>query len=97
MIELPELLNEHRAGILRIARAHGATRVRVFGSVARGEGRPDSDVDLLVDLEPGRSLLDLVAIKQDLTDLLGREVDVVTEYAVSPYLRERVLHEAVAL
>ena len=91
------LLEQRRADILRVARAHGAVRVRVFGSVARGDARPESDIDLLVDLEPGRSLLDLVAIKQDLEDLLGHEVDVVTESAVSPYLRERVLREAVLL
>ena len=88
---------EHRAEILRIAHANGATRVRVFGSVARGTARPDSDLDLLVEFEPGRSLLDLVAIKQDLEDLLGREVHVVTEAAVSPYMREEVLQEATPL
>lgn len=86
-----------RVEILRFARAHGATRVRVFGSVARGEETAGSDLDLLVDLAPGRSLLDLVAIKQDLADLLGREVDVVTEAGLSPYLRDGVLREAVAL
>ncbi len=92
-----ELLQEKRAEILRVARAHGAKRVRVFGSVVRGEARPESDIDLLVDLEPGRNLLDLVAIKQELEDLLGREVDVLTEAAVSPYLREQILREAVPL
>jgi uncharacterized protein len=96
-MDLREVLRDSRADILRIAQSHGARRVRVFGSAARGEAHPDSDLDLLVDLEPGRSLLDLVAIKQDLEDLLGREVDVVTEAAVSPYLREQVLHEAVPL
>ncbi len=90
-------LADVRPEILRISEAHGATRVRVFGSVARGEQTARSDLDLLIDLAPGRSLLDLVAIKQDLTDFLGREVDVVTEAGLSPYLREGVLHEAVAL
>ena len=71
--------------------------MRLFGSVARGEGRLESDVDFLVTLEPGRSLLDLVAIKQDLQDLLGCEVDVVTEAAISPYGRDEVLKEAVGL
>jgi predicted nucleotidyltransferase len=61
----------------------------VFGSWARGEQQPGSDLDLLVDMEPGRSLLDFVAIKQDLEDLLGCRVDVVTERSLSPYLRER--------
>jgi len=83
--------------ILCIARSHGAVRVRVFGSAVRGEARPYSDVDILVDLEPGRSLLDIIAIKQDLEDLLGRKVDVVTEAAVSSYIREEVLKEAVSL
>jgi hypothetical protein len=65
--------------------------------VARGEAGPDSDVDVLVNLNPGRSLLDIVAIKQDLEDLLGRKVDVVTEAAISPYIREQVLKEAIDL
>ena len=91
------LLERHRLEILRIARSHGARRVRVFGSFARGEEREDSDLDVLVDLEPGRDLLDIVAIKQDLEALLGRKVDVVTERAVSPHIRESVLREAAAL
>lgn len=90
-------LAQHRSAIRRIATEHGAERVRVFGSVARGEAGADSDVDLLVDLVPGRDLLDLVAIKQDVEDLLGREVDVVTEAAVSPYMREAVLRDAIPL
>jgi hypothetical protein len=91
------LLERHRLDILRIARSHGARRIRVFGSFARGEEREDSDLDVLVDLEPGRDLLDIVAIKQDLEALLDRRVDVVTELAVSPYIRESVLREAAAL
>lgn len=71
--------------------------MHVFGSVVRGEARTGSDLDLLVKLEPGRSLLDLIAIKQDLEDLLGCEVDVVTEAAISPYMKEQVLKEAVSL
>jgi predicted nucleotidyltransferase len=71
-----ELLRENRAEIRRIAASHGAINIRVFGSAARGEDRADSDIDLLVDLERGRSLLDLIAVKQDLEDLLGRTVDV---------------------
>jgi len=80
--------------ILRIAHMHGANNVRVFGSRARGDARPDSDLDLLVTLEPNRSLLDLVAIKQDLEDLLDWTVDVVTENGLSPYLRDSVIAEA---
>jgi uncharacterized protein len=92
-----KILQDKRDEILQIAAAHGAQNVRVFGSISRGEGGLKSDIDLLVKLEPGRSLLDLIAVKQDLEDLLGREVDVVTEEAVSPYIREQVLKEAVSL
>jgi len=91
------LLERYRLDILRIARSHGARRVRVFGSFARGEERKDSDLDVLVDIEPGRDLLDIVAIKQDLESLLGIRVDVVTERAVSPYIRDSVLREAATL
>jgi predicted nucleotidyltransferase len=90
-------LKDKRAEILRIAGNYGAHNVRVFGSLARGQAGPDSDVDLLVKLDPGRSLLDLIAIKQDLEDLLGCQVDVVTEAAISPYIGEHVLREAVSL
>ena len=92
-----KVLKNKREEILRIAAAHGAQNIRLFGSVSRGEAGPKSDVDILVRLEPGRSLLDIIAIKQDLEDLLGCEVDVVTEEAVSPYIREQVLKEAVSL
>ena len=91
------LLSDKRRDILRIAAQYGAGQVRVFGSLARGEAGPDSDVDILVTLEPGRSLLDLIALKQDLEDLLGCKVDVVTEAAVSPYIRAQVLRDAIAL
>jgi predicted nucleotidyltransferase len=91
------ILQRYRADILTLALRHGARDVRVFGSLARGEGREDSDLDLLVTLEEGRSLLDLVGLKQDLEDLVHRPVDVVTDQALSPYLRERVLSEAIPL
>jgi predicted nucleotidyltransferase len=90
-------LQRYRAEILDLAMRHGARNVRVFGSLARGEGRENSDLDLLVTLGEGRSLLDLVGLKQDVEDLIHRPVDVVTEQALSPYLRERVLSEAVPL
>lgn len=96
-MEIDSYIRQQRESILRITSAHGAQRVRVFGSRARGQSRPDSDLDLLVTLEPGRSLLDLVAVKQDLEDHLNCNVDVVTEAALSPYLREAVLHDAVTL
>jgi uncharacterized protein len=92
-----ELLRLKRQEVQAIAQQHGARNLRVFGSVARGEATETSDLDLLVEMEPGRSLLDLVAIKQDLEELLGCKVDVVTEAAVSPYMLERVLDEAVSL
>lgn len=91
------LIAERRTDILRIAHEHGASRVRVFGSVARGESGPDSDLDLLIDMGSGRDLFDIVAIKLDIEDLLGREVHVVTEAAISPYMREQVLLEAIPL
>jgi uncharacterized protein len=94
---MDEIVRRHQAEIRRIAARHGARTIRVFGSSARDTAGPDSDIDLLVDLEPGRSLLDLVAIKQDVEDVIGRSVDVVTEAGLSPYLRQRVLAEAVPL
>jgi predicted nucleotidyltransferase len=97
VVDVAKEVRERRADILRIAQSHGATRVRIFGSVAHGTARANSDVDLLIDLEPGRHLLDLVAIKQDLEDLLGREVHVVTEGGISPYFRDKILHDATPL
>ena len=95
-LDLDHLRSEKRASILQLADAHGARNVRVFGSVARGEARPDSDVDFLVEFEPGRTLFDLIGLKQDLEDLLGTAVDVVTPNSLR-YLRERVMGEARAL
>ena len=80
-----------------MAARHGARNIRVFGSVARGDDHSDSDLDLLVDVEPGRTLLDVIALEQDLQELLGRRVDVLTEGGLSPYLQERILAEAASL
>lgn len=91
------LIAAHRDEIRHIAEANGALRVRVFGSRARGTAGPTSDLDLLVDLRPGANLLDIIAIKQDTEDMLGCSVDVVTEAALSPYLRDAVLTEAIPL
>ena len=77
-----------------IAERHGARNVRVFGSVARGEDRPDSDLDILIDLEDGRTLLDLIGFQQELEQALGRKVDVHTERSLSRYFRDEVLAEA---
>ena len=90
-------LRSRRSEILDVARKHGARNVRVFGSVARGDAGPDSDVDILVELEPGRGLLDHAALMLDLSDLLGCKVDVVTDRGIRPRIRDRVLREAVPL
>lgn len=92
-VSLPEI----REDVRRIAAAHGAGNVRVFGSVGRGEDGASSDLDLLVDMAEGRSLFDLIALSNDLEESLGVDVDVVTEASLSPYLRDRILAEAVAL
>ena len=94
---MQDLLRRNRDEILRLAAAHGARNIRVFGSVARGEADEESDVDFLVDLEPGRSLLDLGGLLMDMRDLLGRRVDVVTEKGLRPRIRDRVFREAVPL
>jgi uncharacterized protein len=97
MVTLDTLRREKKAEILRLAEMHGCYNVRVFGSVATGENRPDSDVDLLVDVEPGRTLFDLAAFLGDVRELLGAEVDVVESRSIHPYIRDRVLGEAVSL
>jgi uncharacterized protein len=96
-MNIEALLKTHRDQILAIAERHGATNLRVFGSVARGEADPDSDLDILVDLESGRSLLDHAQLQLDLEELLGRKVDVVTERGLRSHLRDRVVQEAIPL
>ena len=92
-----ELLKEKREEILRTASKHGARNVRVFGSVARGEARPDSDVDLLVEVGPDRTPFFPGGLIADLEELRGKKVQVVTQEGLHWYIRERVLEEAVAL
>ncbi len=92
-----QLIRQRKQEIMQIAARYGAHNLRVFGSVARGEAGPESDVDLLVQFDANRSLFDLVTMSQELEDLFGRRVEVVTEQALHWYIRERVLHEAVAL
>lgn len=94
---IEELLGNHRAEILRIAALHGARNVRIFGSAVRGEAASKSDIDILVEMTGGRSLLDLVGLSQDLEELLGTEVDVITDGGMSPHLRDRIYAEAVPL
>jgi predicted nucleotidyltransferase len=96
-VGIDELLGANRTAVLEIANRHGARNVRIFGSTARGEATTASDVDVLVTMDKGRSLLDLCALGNDLEDLLQRKVDVVTEPAISPHLRERILREAIPL
>jgi predicted nucleotidyltransferase len=96
-MDIYNLLREKRGDILRIAAEHGAYNIRIFGSVARGEADTTSDVDFLVEMEPGRSLLDLGGLLMDLQDLLGCPVDVITEKGLRERIRDQVLKEAVAL
>ncbi len=93
-MDLQSLLKEKRAAILETASRHGARNVRIFGSVARGDYDDESDLDFLVELEPGRSLLDHASLLLDLESLLGRKVDVVSEKGIKARMRDRVLKEA---
>jgi len=92
-VRLDELI-ARREELLSVAHAHGAVSVRVFGSTARGTAGAASDVDFLVELEPGRTLLDLVALTREWGTLLGRRADVTTPAALHPMLAERILAEA---
>ena len=96
MVSLNNIM-DRRCEILRIAAKHGATNVRVFGSIVRGQAGEGSDVDVLVRLDDDRSLLDHIALMQDLEDLLGCHVDVVEDRALHQLIRNRVLAEAVQL
>ena len=92
-----QFLEKQRSKILSIARRHGVTSIKVFGSVVHGQERADSDVDFLVELQPGRSLLDLGGLQVDLEDALHCKVDVVTPMGLRKRIRPRVLRESVAL
>lgn len=94
-MKIESLLKEKRGEILHIASKHGVHSVRVFGSLARGQADATSDIDFLVETEPGRSLLDLGGVQFELEALLGCRVDVVTERGLKARIRERVLKEAV--
>jgi hypothetical protein len=94
---MDKLLQKHSKSIKRIAGSHGVQSIRVFGSFARGEENINSDIDFLVVLEPNRSLFDIISLKHDLEDLLGRQVDIVTEKGISPYMAPQILAEAISL
>lgn len=96
-MELIDLLKDKREQILRIAALHGASNVRVFGSVARGEAGPDSDVDFLVEFKAGRGPWYGGGLIADLEDLLHRRVDVATVEELHWYIRDQVLKEAMPL
>ena len=89
---------QRKQGLIRtLAGAHGARTVHLFGSAARGEERPESDLDFLVELEPGRNLLDLIGIENDLADALGRKVDVVTARSIKPKVLKGVLRDTIRI
>lgn len=94
---IDELLGARREQVLRLAAKHGARNVRIFGSAARGEADATSDLDFLIELEPGRNVLDMGGLLMDLQSLLGRPVDVISEKGLRPSIRARVLREAVPL
>ncbi len=96
-MDISGIIESKREEILEIAAIHGALNVRIFGSVSRSEAGPESDVDFLIEFEPGRTLLDHAALYLELKQLLGREVDVVTEKGLRPRIRDRVLKEAIPI
>ena len=97
LMGIVEVLGPARDEILRVAASHGARNIRVFGSVARGDARPDSDLDLLVEFQPEPSLFDHARLVLDLERIVGRRVDVATERELRPRYREQAIREAVAL
>jgi predicted nucleotidyltransferase len=97
IVGLEQLLREKRDDIKQIAARHGAYNIRVFGSIARGEARPESDIDFLIDAGPATSSWFPAGLILDQEDLLGRRVDVVTEKALNPDLRDHVIGEAIPL
>ena len=96
-LNVGDTIREKREAILHIAARHGASQVRLIGSVARGEARPDSDVDLLVTWNEGTSLMDHAALMLELEDLLGRKLDIASDGWVKPPIRESVYRDAIAL
>jgi len=91
------LVKKKHAQILALAKKHGVLNIRLFGSVAKNEDKKSSDVDFLVEMTKGSTLFDIIALKQDMEDMLGVKVDIVTVASLSPYIREDVLKEVVNL
>ncbi|MDO8681929.1 MAG: nucleotidyltransferase family protein [Armatimonadota bacterium] len=89
-----DIIGENREGVLKLASKYGAYNIRVFGSAARGDDTESSDIDFLISMEEGRSLLDQAGLLTDLSELLGRKVDVVTEDSIYWLIRRRILKEA---
>lgn len=96
-MSIEDILKSNREHILRIAARHGARNLRIFGSVVRDEAGPNSDVDFLVDMDPGCSLMDMGGLLMDLQDLLGRKVDIVEPEGLYWVIRDRALKEAIPL
>ena len=96
-MKMNQFLQAKRQEILDLAAEHGASNLRVFGSVARGDAKQASDIDFLVDMEQQRTLFDYVALIQDLEDLLGCKVDVAEPDSLHPLIRERIMQEATPL
>lgn len=94
---IKDLIGDKREAVLRLAARYGAYNMRVFGSVARGEARPDSDIDFLVDFHEGITIFDMIGLWQDLTELLQREVDLCTEKGLKRWIKPNALKDAVAL
>lgn len=96
-MSLRDIILEKKSDIVQLAKLHGATHVRIFGSTARGEDHPNSDVDFLVEFDEDRSLFDLIRLKAELEQLLDRQVDVVTSESLNSRVRGDVLGEAIPL
>jgi predicted nucleotidyltransferase len=94
---IDQRIEQFQEQLLRAARLHGAIRVRIFGSMARNQAHPGSDLDLLVDFEPQRTLLDAIALEQELSELLGLPVQVITPASLPPRLRRAILESAIPL
>jgi len=96
-MDITKVLREKREEILAIAKSYGAYNVRIFGSTVRNEANENSDVDILVSFERGRTIIDLVSLNDELESLLGKKVQVVTDGGIPPYLKDTILSEAVAI